>query len=390
MGGERRGVDCARGVVGGADSLEGENGGAGALFHRSCGAGGPLARFAADIGLLLLPQPHGDERGHERAGGKGEREAKSCRHLDRGDRGLLSRPGLEAPSTGSGRRPRAPVRSRSGRVSPGVRLRERVGERVALSEHVRLVPDLELELPLEDVDELHLARERVELVAGACAGCELGLDRLEARLVPGGEEMILRRAAAVHGGSLVPAHECRRGLLLEDVGEADAERVADARDRRQRGRCAVPFELTDEPLGQASGRGELLDREPTFPAERADPGADLGCVAARGERRRSWHEPIIRRFSPSAMSRSGNTGILSVVDTNMATREGDPLSTMLLVPLEDIVVFPNMNVTLTVDVGDEERVLLVPRTGNDYATRRHRRRGRPTAYACRAAGARSR
>jgi ATP-dependent Lon protease len=44
------------------------------------------------------------------------------------------------------------------------------------------------------------------------------------------------------------------------------------------------------------------------------------------------------------------------------------LSTMLLVPLEDIVVFPNMNVTLTVDVGTEERVLLVPRHENDYAS----------------------
>jgi len=44
------------------------------------------------------------------------------------------------------------------------------------------------------------------------------------------------------------------------------------------------------------------------------------------------------------------------------------LSTMLLVPVEDIVVFPNMNVTLTVDVGSEERVLLVPRHENDYAS----------------------
>jgi ATP-dependent Lon protease len=41
---------------------------------------------------------------------------------------------------------------------------------------------------------------------------------------------------------------------------------------------------------------------------------------------------------------------------------------MLLVPLEDLVVFPNMNVTLTVDVGAEERVLLVPRHENDYAS----------------------
>ncbi len=40
---------------------------------------------------------------------------------------------------------------------------------------------------------------------------------------------------------------------------------------------------------------------------------------------------------------------------------------LLLIPLEDLVVFPNMNVTLTVDVGDEERVLLVPKRDDGYA-----------------------
>ena len=43
------------------------------------------------------------------------------------------------------------------------------------------------------------------------------------------------------------------------------------------------------------------------------------------------------------------------------------MSKLLLVPLEDIVVFPNMNVTLTVDVGDEDRVLLVPKHDGEYA-----------------------
>ena len=43
------------------------------------------------------------------------------------------------------------------------------------------------------------------------------------------------------------------------------------------------------------------------------------------------------------------------------------MSKLLLVPLEDIVVFPNMNVTLTVDVGSEDRVLLIPRHEQDYA-----------------------
>ncbi len=40
---------------------------------------------------------------------------------------------------------------------------------------------------------------------------------------------------------------------------------------------------------------------------------------------------------------------------------------LLLIPLEDTVVFPNMTVTLTVDAGDEEQVLLVPRHENEYA-----------------------
>jgi ATP-dependent Lon protease len=44
------------------------------------------------------------------------------------------------------------------------------------------------------------------------------------------------------------------------------------------------------------------------------------------------------------------------------------MTNLLLVPLDDLVVFPNMNVTLTVDVGDEERVLLVPRHGDEFAT----------------------
>ena len=43
------------------------------------------------------------------------------------------------------------------------------------------------------------------------------------------------------------------------------------------------------------------------------------------------------------------------------------LSTLLLVPLDDNVVFPNMNVTIAADVADEERVLLVPRHEGEYA-----------------------
>jgi ATP-dependent Lon protease len=43
------------------------------------------------------------------------------------------------------------------------------------------------------------------------------------------------------------------------------------------------------------------------------------------------------------------------------------METFLLIPLEDAVVFPNMTITLPIDVGDQERVLLVPTHDNEYA-----------------------
>ena len=42
-------------------------------------------------------------------------------------------------------------------------------------------------------------------------------------------------------------------------------------------------------------------------------------------------------------------------------------SRLLLVPLDDAVVFPGMSLTLAVDAGEEERVLLVPRHEQDFA-----------------------
>ncbi|MDQ6749619.1 MAG: AAA family ATPase, partial [Actinomycetota bacterium] len=42
------------------------------------------------------------------------------------------------------------------------------------------------------------------------------------------------------------------------------------------------------------------------------------------------------------------------------------MTNLLLVPVDDAVVFPNMTITLPVDVGDEERVILVPRRETQY------------------------
>src|SRR5579859_3595750 len=43
------------------------------------------------------------------------------------------------------------------------------------------------------------------------------------------------------------------------------------------------------------------------------------------------------------------------------------MSRLLLVPLDDTVVFPGMSLTLAIDTGAEERVLLVPRHGQEFA-----------------------
>jgi ATP-dependent Lon protease len=43
------------------------------------------------------------------------------------------------------------------------------------------------------------------------------------------------------------------------------------------------------------------------------------------------------------------------------------MSRLLLVPLEDVVVFPGMSLTLAIEAGDEERVLLVPKHESEFA-----------------------
>jgi ATP-dependent Lon protease len=51
---------------------------------------------------------------------------------------------------------------------------------------------------------------------------------------------------------------------------------------------------------------------------------------------------------------------------NGAVQPSIPKQRLRLIPLDDTVVFPNMGITLTVDVGDDERVVLVPRHENEF------------------------
>jgi ATP-dependent Lon protease len=48
------------------------------------------------------------------------------------------------------------------------------------------------------------------------------------------------------------------------------------------------------------------------------------------------------------------------------TQPSQPKQLLRLIPLDDTVVFPNMGITLTIDVGEDERVVLVPRHENEF------------------------
>jgi ATP-dependent Lon protease len=51
---------------------------------------------------------------------------------------------------------------------------------------------------------------------------------------------------------------------------------------------------------------------------------------------------------------------------NPQSESTEPRRLMRLIPLDDTVVFPSMGITLTVDVGDDEQVVLVPRHDNEF------------------------
>src|SRR5918999_3643996 len=47
--------------------------------------------------------------------------------------------------------------------------------------------------------------------------------------------------------------------------------------------------------------------------------------------------------------------------------ERGTMETLLLVPLDDSIVFPGMTATLALDVGEDDRAILVPRANGEFA-----------------------
>jgi ATP-dependent Lon protease len=65
-------------------------------------------------------------------------------------------------------------------------------------------------------------------------------------------------------------------------------------------------------------------------------------------------------------SSSDSNGSKPQPTTPSPAASSDAKPVLRLIPLDDTVVFPNMGITLTVDVGDDERVVLVPRHENEF------------------------
>src|SRR3954451_10410259 len=84
-------------------------------------------------------------------------------------------------------------------------------------------------------------------------------------------------------------------------------------------------------------------------------GVDMGptCRAADGTK-------------PGNAARDARVRPATIFEVTETKELIDHVSTLLLVPLDDVVVFPNMTIHLDADLGDEELVLLVPKQKGEY------------------------
>ena len=80
-----------------------------------------------------------------------------------------------------------------------------------------------------------------------------------------------------------------------------------------------------------------------------------------------WRLDNISVQARADLLRGGFTGGTLTESKFLEKVKPHAMTSLLLVPLDDTVVFPTMDVTLPVRVGDEERVLLIPRHDGEFA-----------------------
>jgi ATP-dependent Lon protease len=71
-------------------------------------------------------------------------------------------------------------------------------------------------------------------------------------------------------------------------------------------------------------------------------------------------------MSSSSENNGGRPRQEPKADVNAISQASGQKTVLRLIPMDDTVVFPNMGITLTVDVADDERVVLVPRHENEF------------------------
>src|SRR3954451_23968269 len=162
------------------------------------------------------------------------------------------------------------------RVAPAPRASGVERQRVAGGEPVGLAFDLDVERPRQHVHELRLAAEAVRVVPAAATGRDVGLDHLQPPLARGRElELVAAVAADRDRRTVVRTHQ-RPGGQLEQLADADAERLAEAQQRADRRRHEVALDLREEPLGQPRTGRQVGQRHPARQPCRAQTGADAG------------------------------------------------------------------------------------------------------------------
>ena len=91
--------------------------------------------------------------------------------------------------------------------------------------------------------------------------------------------------------------------------------------------------------------------------------------------RRASRSTVPGAVRPFSSSGSCHVSGHIVIETNRSEsimidawlNERRPMENLILVPLDDSILFPGMSATIAVETGEEERVLLVPRTDGEFA-----------------------
>src|ERR1035437_4875775 len=169
-------------------------------------------------------------------------------------------------------------------VHPRMRLAPRKGQRVASGQSLTTVGKDQIHGNPQDVEDFELAVDRVQLRASSGAGFGHRVHDLEPCLSAGSHQLFADAGPTeVDRGCAVAPDQghVRDGEQGPDLQAHDLTQ-SDQRGHAQR--RLVTLDPAQEPLGQAAGRGKLVQGEPVGLTRSAQLGADMDLVVRRGDR----------------------------------------------------------------------------------------------------------